>query len=70
MQDQLERSVVRPVHVVEQQRDRPLASQQLEQRAQRAVIAKALARVRRCLHARSGRGQHGREIRPERLDPP
>ena len=72
--DELDRGVVGPVEVVEQQRQRPLARQQLEQRAQRTVVAEALrcrgggGRVRR-MPVR-GRGQDRAELRAERLDPP
>jgi hypothetical protein len=75
VQDELDRRVVGPVQVVEQQRDRALAAQQLEQRAHRAVVAEALGRAGRGCGGRLGvRGRGGRqdrgEIRPDRLHAP
>ena len=72
--DELDRRVVGPVEVVEQQRHRAFAAQQFHQRPQRAVIAEALRRrggVRRRRFVAVGRGrQDGTEHRAERLDAP
>ena len=47
VQDELHRGLVRPVHVVEEQRDRALAGDHRQQRAQRTVVAEALRRIAR-----------------------
>jgi mannose-6-phosphate isomerase-like protein (cupin superfamily) len=69
VEDPLERGGVGPLEVVEQERGGPLAREQLDERAQRAVVAEALAGARggaRRLVARRARGrrQHGRELGP------
>ena len=63
--DELQRRVVGPVEVVEDQRGRPLAREQLDQRAQRAVVAEALGggvgrpdRRRAARRGREHRAQH------------
>jgi RNA polymerase sigma-70 factor, ECF subfamily len=73
MQDQLHGRVVGPVQVVEHEHHRLLATEELQQAPQGAVIAKALgraglaARLRRGVGGRGG--QHGPEIGPERRHP-
>jgi len=70
VQDQLDRGVVCPVQVVQQQDDGLLAAEELEQAAQRAVIAKALGRagagggLRRAAGSRGGK--HRAEVAAER----
>jgi hypothetical protein len=59
MQRQLERRLVGPVQVVEDQRERPLPPEQLEQGTQRAVEAEALGG-----RGAAGRGRR-RSVRPE-----
>jgi hypothetical protein len=73
VQDELDRRLVGPVQVVEQQRDRPLAAEQLEQRAHGAVVAEALGGARRRELRRLGvrerrGGQDRRQIGADRLD--
>ena len=74
VQNQLDRCVVGPMQVVEHQHHGLLASKQLQQAAQGAVIAEALGGAGLAARRR-GRvggcgGQHGTEIAPERRHPP
>ena len=61
--------VVGPVQVVEQQRDRPLARERLEQPAQRAVLVEALDGRRDRVELGGDGGQHRAQRRVQRLDP-
>jgi hypothetical protein len=72
VEHQLDRRVVGPVQVVEQQDHGALSRQQLEQPAQRAVVAEALGRAgvaRECAGgAGCSGGEHGAQVGAERLD--
>ena len=72
VQHELERGVVGPVEVVEEQRDGAFAAEHLDQGAQRAVAAEALAGAGggRGGAGDGGRGERGGEVGADGLDAP